>query len=147
MSDEIPPAPTDPSADPAAEEVWRLLTQVVHDTREPWKRAVTERMGMPFSRFRILVRLLPGPQQLKELARIATMDAPATTVVVNDLEERGLVARDTDPADRRSKLVTITEAGRAAVAHGQNTPDPPPASLTSLAPAQLRALRDLLRLL
>ncbi len=141
MSDELP------STEPTPEEVWRLMTHVVQDTRDPWKRAVAERMGMPFSRFRVLRRLLPGPLQLKELARSAAMDAPATTVVVNDLEERGLVAREMDPADRRSKLVTLTDAGRAAIAHALATPDPPPPALAGLTPGQLRTLRDLLGLL
>ncbi|MEU6565063.1 MarR family winged helix-turn-helix transcriptional regulator [Nocardia nova] len=141
MSDEPP------STDPTPDEVWHLLTHVVHDSRDPWKRAVAERMGMPFSRFRVLRRLLPGPLPLKELARSAAMDAPATTVVVNDLEDRGLVARELDPADRRSKRVTVTEAGRAMVAHALATPDPPPPALATLTPAQLRTLRDLLGLL
>ncbi|WP_280270135.1 MarR family winged helix-turn-helix transcriptional regulator [Nocardia wallacei] len=115
------------------------------DTRDQWKRAVVERTGMPFSRIRVLRRLRPGPMTVKELAHAATMDAPATTVTVNDLEERGLVVREIDPADRRSKLVSITETGRAVLADALATPDPAPDSLTTLSPTDLRALRDLLR--
>ncbi|WP_227982657.1 MarR family winged helix-turn-helix transcriptional regulator [Nocardia spumae] len=147
MLDEPPSPQPVSSAAPTPEEVWLLLTHIVQDTRDPWKRAVTERIGMPFSRFRVLRRLLPGPLQLKELARSAAMDAPATTVVVNDLEQRGLVAREMDPADRRSKLVTITDAGREVVAAAKATPDPPPPTLSSLSADQLRTLRDLLGLL
>ncbi|MBO0855160.1 MAG: MarR family transcriptional regulator [Nocardia sp.] len=135
------------SEDPTPDEVWRLMSQIVIDTRDPWKRAVAERMGMPFSRIRILRRLLPGPLQLKDLARAAAMDPPAATVVVNDLEGRGLVTREPDPADRRAKRVSITDAGRVAAQRAMSTPDPAPESLSELSPKQLRTLRDLLRLL
>ncbi|MFJ1454924.1 MarR family transcriptional regulator [Nocardia sp. N2S4-5] len=143
MSDEVHTAPPEPA--PTPDEVWRLLTHLVTDTRDQWKRAVVERTGMPFSRIRILRRLRQGPMTLKDLARAATMDAPATTVTINDLEERGLVMRQTDPADRRSKLVSATESGLAVLADALATPDPAPDSLAALSPDDLRTLRDLLR--
>lgn len=140
--EDLPPGP------PASpDEVWRLLTGVVTDSRDIWKRAVVERTGMPFSRIRILRRLLPEPLPLKALARAAAMDAPATTVVVNDLEARGLVSREVAPDDRRRKLVTITAAGREVLELAMSTPDPAPPGLAALSPHQLRTLRDLLCLL
>ncbi|MBB5917307.1 DNA-binding MarR family transcriptional regulator [Nocardia transvalensis] len=133
------------SHQPTPDEVWRLLTHVVMDTRDQWKRAVVERTGMPFSRIRVLRRLRPGPMTVKDLARAVTMDAPATTVTVNDLEERGLVVRETDPADRRSKRVSATASGLEVLADALATPDPAPDSLSALSPAELRTLRDILR--
>ena len=53
---------------------------------------------------------------VKEVAAAATIDAPAATVAVNDLEDRGLVVRETDPTNRRCKLVSLTDAGRELVA-------------------------------
>ena len=50
---------------------------------------------------------------VKEVAQAATIDAPAATVAVNDLEERGLVVREIDPTNRRCKVVSLTDAGRA----------------------------------
>ncbi|MFE3983356.1 MarR family winged helix-turn-helix transcriptional regulator [Nocardia tengchongensis] len=134
-----------PDDTPTTDQVWRQLTHLVMDTRDGWKRAVVERTGMPFSRIRILRRLLPGPLTAKELARAATMDAPATTVVVNDLEERGLVTREIDPANRRTKLISLTAAGRKTVADALATPDPAPAELADLTPADLRTLHQILR--
>ncbi|MCM6772095.1 MarR family transcriptional regulator [Nocardia sp. CDC159] len=134
-----------PDDSPTPDEVWRLLTHLVMDTRDTWKRAVIERTGLPFSRIRVLRRLRSGPMTLQQLAQAATMDAPATTVTVNDLEERGLVVRAIDPGNRRSKLVSITDAGRAVVAEAAATPDPAPEPLAALPPRDLRALRDLLR--
>ena len=43
------------------------------------------------------------------------MDAPAATVAVNDLEARGLVIREIDPSNRRSKLVSLTADDGALV--------------------------------
>ncbi|WP_084161757.1 MarR family winged helix-turn-helix transcriptional regulator [Nocardia sp. BMG51109] len=115
------------------------------DTRDQWKRAVVERTGMAFSRIRVLRRLRQGPMTIKDLARATTMDAPATTVTVNDLEQRGLVVRRTDPSDRRSKLVSATESGLALLADAYATPDPAPDTLAAFSPADLAVLRDLLR--
>ncbi|WP_067541405.1 MarR family winged helix-turn-helix transcriptional regulator [Nocardia crassostreae] len=133
-----------PDDTPTPDEVWRLLTHVVMDTRDAWKRAVIERTGLPFSRIRILRRLRGGPLTVKELAHAATMDAPATTVAVNDLEERGLVVREIDAGNRRRKLVSLTEAGREVVAVALATPDPAPPRVAELSAAELRALRDVL---
>ncbi|MQY26213.1 hypothetical protein NRB56_17750 [Nocardia sp. RB56] len=131
--------------DPAvAEEVWALLGRAVADSRDQWKRSVIERTGMAFSRIRVLRRLAQGPMTVKELARAAGMDPPAATVTVNALEERELVVREIDPANRRSKLVSITPAGRALLAEALATPDPPSPALARLTPGELRTLRDLL---
>jgi DNA-binding MarR family transcriptional regulator len=135
--------PAEPPGDPVAE-VWTLLTQLVTDTRDPWKRAVIDRTGLPFSRIRALRRLLPGPLTVKQLAAAATMDAPATTVTVNDLEKRGLVVREVDPNNRRCKRVSITEAGRDMVRIALATPDPAPESLRRLSADELRTLREIL---
>ncbi len=91
------------------------MAALVIDNRDSWKRAVVEQSGLPFSRIRILKRLSRQSMSVKELARAATIDAPAATVAINDLEERGLVVRETDPTNRRSKIVSLTEAGRAMV--------------------------------
>ncbi|WP_406272661.1 MarR family transcriptional regulator [Nocardia sp. NBC_00881] len=133
-----------PADTPTPDEVWALLTHLVIDTRDQWKRAVTERTGLPFSRIRVLRRLRPGPKTVKELAHAAAMDAPAATVTVNHLEELGLVAREIDPANRRQKQVSITAAGRTVLNTALATPDPAPASITALSNEELRALHEIL---
>ncbi len=127
-----------------ADDVWRDLVSFVFDHRDGWKRAVIERSGLPFSRIRILNRLRRTPMSVKQLAEAAMIDAPAATVAVNDLEERGLVARRVDPDNRRTKVVSLTDAGRAAAAEVAAVGDPAPAALAALPDDQLVALRRIL---
>ncbi|TMS49193.1 MarR family winged helix-turn-helix transcriptional regulator [Mycobacterium sp. DBP42] len=127
-----------------ADEVWAALTTLVFDHRDRWRRAVIERTGLPFSRIRVLKRLAREPLTVKQLAYAATVDAPAATVAVNDLEERGLVVREVDPANRRSKLVSLTDDGRALLARIDEVEDPAPQALASLDAEDLEALRAIL---
>jgi DNA-binding MarR family transcriptional regulator len=124
-----------------ADEVWRAMAALVIDNRDSWKRAVVEQTGLPFSRIRILMRLNRQSMTVKELARAATIDAPAATVAVNDLEGRGLVARQTDPANRRCKVVSLTEDGRAMVRKIDAIDDPAPDVLAALDDGELKKLR------
>src|SRR4051812_49314518 len=99
-----------------ADKVWHGLTRLVMDNKDTWRRAVVTETGLPFSRVRILMRLASQPLTVKQVAAAATIDAPAATVAVNDLEDRGLVVRETDPTNRRCKLVSLTPAGREVIA-------------------------------
>lgn len=129
---------------PLADQVWRRMSTLVVDNQARWRRAVVERTGLPFSRIRILRRLAQAPMTVKQVAEAATIDAPAATVAVNDLEARGLVARRTNPDNRRCKLVSLTDAGRAVVAAIEEVDDPAPDVLAHLAVEDLEALRDVL---
>lgn len=85
------------SRDAVADQVWRAMSALVLDNKDAWRRAAVESTGLPFSRIRIVKRLSRGPMTVKEVAEMATIDAPAATVAVNDLEERGLVIREINP--------------------------------------------------
>ncbi len=124
-----------------ADEVWKDLLRFVFDNRDTWRHAVVDVSGLPFSRIRIIRRLARSPLTVKQVAEHAIMDAPAATVAVNDLEARGLVTREVDPSNRRSKLVSLTDEGRAVVAAIDAVEDPAPESLSALDDADLAALR------
>ena len=81
---------------------------------------------------------------VKQVAAAATMDAPAATVAVNDLEDRGLVVRTPEPTNRRCKVVSLTEAGREMVATIDATDDPAPDILMGIDEADLRKLQAIL---
>jgi DNA-binding MarR family transcriptional regulator len=76
----------------------------------------------------------------KEIAEAATMDAPATSVAVNDLEDRGLVLREAHPTNRRCKVISLTDEGRRMVADIDGVADPAPHPFAALSPAELKTL-------
>ena len=104
-----------------ADHIWQMMVDLVWETRGEWRRKVSDATGLPFSRARLLWRLLDEPKTLKQLADMTSSDAPATTVAVNDLEDRGLVERNPHPDNRRAKLVSLTPAGRKLVDLVQRT--------------------------
>ncbi|KUJ65390.1 MarR family transcriptional regulator [Streptomyces albus subsp. albus] len=57
-----------------------------------------------------------GPHAQRELAERLAVHASDIAKVVEDLAAAGYVARTRDPADRRRVTVTVTDAGRAALA-------------------------------
>lgn len=132
------------SRDGLADEVWRAMAGVVFDNRDGWKRAVIDRSGLPFSRIRVLRRLAAGPMTAKEIAEAATMDAPATSVAVTDLEDRGLVDRQADPKNRRCKVIQLTDEGRRVLATIDAVEDPAPPSLAQLEESDLATLQAIL---
>ncbi|HVQ49926.1 MAG TPA: MarR family transcriptional regulator [Mycobacterium sp.] len=127
-----------------ADEVWRAMAAAVIDNRDAWRRAVIEETGLPFSRIRIVRRLARRPMTVKQVAEAATIDAPAATVAVNDLEDRGLVVRKTDPTNRRCKVVSLTDAGREMVQVIDGIDDPAPDALAALDDRELKALKAII---
>jgi DNA-binding MarR family transcriptional regulator len=132
------------SRKPLADKVWHGLTRLVMDNKDTWRRAVVAETGLPLSRVRILMRLARQPLTVKKVAAAADIDAPAATVAVNDLEDRGLVVRETDPANRRCKLVSLTPAGRKLVAAVREIDDPAPPVVAAVCDKDLRTLEAIL---
>ena len=95
---------------------------------------------MSWARVRALQRLAVQPRTLSELAEQLAADRPYVTLIVDGLEERGLVQRTPHPEDRRAKLVQLTEAGRAAAARANAILDEPPAALHDAPDEDLEAL-------
>jgi MarR family 2-MHQ and catechol resistance regulon transcriptional repressor len=72
--------------------------------------------GLTGGQFGVLETLYHlGPLSISEIARKHLMSRNNFTVVVGNLERRGLVAREPDERDRRAVRVTLTDAGRALV--------------------------------
>ena len=122
----------------AASRAWRTMSDLVLDQNR--KAAVSEALGLSFARVRALRRLAARPHTLRELAAELLADPPYVTLIVDDLEERGLVQRTPHPQDRRAKLVQLTDAGRAAAARADAILDTPPDALVGLSAEDLAAL-------
>jgi DNA-binding MarR family transcriptional regulator len=88
------------------------------------------------------------PLTQRELATLLELDPSQVVALVDELVERGLVARDVDERDRRRRLVRASAPGRevhrraAALAAEAER-----ASLAALSPEEREVLRALLRTL
>ena len=81
-----------------------------------------------------------GPLTMRELATALGTDASYTTLVVDDLENRGLVVRAARTGDRRVKQVVITAGGRREARRAERMLASPPAPVQALPDADLAAL-------
>ena len=91
----------------------------------------------------------PKPQRLGELGRHLMLSQPGLSRLVERLVERGLLARQPDPADARATLLSLTEEGRAVQrrvgrAHASSVADAMSARLTPIQMSTLAALATLL---
>ena len=130
--------------DPAlARRTWRALSELALDRDR--KVAVADVLGLSWTRVLAVRRLAVGPQTQRELAERLSADPPYVTLMVDDLEKRGLVRRKPHPTDRRAKLVELTASGRSAAARADAILDEPPAELCGVPDADLEAVLRVLK--
>jgi DNA-binding MarR family transcriptional regulator len=87
----------------------RRVTKLYDDALAP--------IGLGVNQFSILVRLnLVGPSTIQDLARLLVMDRSTLGHLLRPLEKRGFVTLEVSKQDRRSRMIALTEAGKAAVA-------------------------------
>jgi len=121
-----------------ARRAWRAMSDLVLDHDR--KVAVSHALDLSWARVLVLRRLAEQPLTLSALAERMASDPPYVTLMVDDLEQRGLVQRKPHPGDRRAKLVKLTAAGRGAAARADAMLDEPPAALRELPARDLAAL-------
>jgi DNA-binding MarR family transcriptional regulator len=87
----------------------------------------------------------PGPVRLCDLNRHVLLSQPALSRLADRLAGRGLVERRPDPADGRSVLLSLTEAGRAVQRQigRQHARGVARAMTAGLDPAELRQLETI----
>jgi DNA-binding MarR family transcriptional regulator len=121
-----------------ARRAWRAMSALVQD--QDRKVAVSEALGVSWARVLLLRLLAAEPKTLRTIAEWLAADAPYVTLMVDDLERRGLARRKPHPEDRRAKLVQLTAAGRAAAARAEAILDEPPAALRDVSDKDLAVL-------
>src|SRR5882762_3084486 len=74
-------------------------------------------LGLTNGQFSLLMSLnRPAPPAMGAVASLLAMDRTTLTAALKPLERRGLVKVTADPADKRSRLMTLTSAGRGLLA-------------------------------
>lgn len=86
---------------------------------EPRLLALWRATGVTFGQRRVLRQLRDGPRAAGAVAASLGVAAPTLTRHLLALEQRGLVARSTDPADRRRVMVALTSSGRRSLANNR----------------------------
>jgi MarR family transcriptional regulator for hemolysin len=93
--------------------------------------AIRERTGQPRARWQTLAALAfsDGPIATIELAERMAVQWPSLIRTLDGLEAEGLVERRINPADKRSRRVTITDKGLAVFREVKAVLDPTRAAL------------------
>ncbi|MGC4771748.1 MarR family winged helix-turn-helix transcriptional regulator [Micromonospora sp. DT44] len=110
------------------------------------EHALTDFPGGPRG-FQVLTASVNGPGRNQgAIAEELGIDRTVLTYLIDDLERPGFVARRADPSDRRSRIVDVTDAGRAAWEQRREALRRVEAHLLgSLTPTESTTLRTLLQ--
>ncbi|WP_026304203.1 MarR family winged helix-turn-helix transcriptional regulator [Kaistia granuli] len=74
-------------------------------------------VGLTSGQFSLLMSLnRPQPPTIGSVAALLAMDRTTLTANLKPLERQGFLTVTVDPADRRGRLLALTDAGRAALA-------------------------------
>jgi DNA-binding MarR family transcriptional regulator len=134
-----PPPPHDLPA-----EAWQLMRQFVEANNHNERLRAQLNLGAGSGRIRVLYLLREQPMTLAQLADAHGVDRPYATIIVDKLEQLGFVERRPHPSDRRSKVVSLTPAGRAAADTAERILSEPPPALRALTTEQVTQLTGLL---
>lgn len=86
---------------------------MIHHGRFPYARLYSEDCSLESEQCEMDRKNLKQDVTVSELASKLSISLPAVSKMIGVLEERGLVKRYTDKADRRNKYVRLTEKGKA----------------------------------
>lgn len=107
---------------PECLQAWMALCEVVDRVRVALNRDLQRGAGLTLAENLVLcqVAMAPGKRlRMVDIAGLLTIGKSAVTKTVDRLEERGLIARERDSADRRTVYATPTAAGEKAFAAAQ----------------------------
>jgi DNA-binding MarR family transcriptional regulator len=135
-----------PRKSSAASEAWRYLAELMFsDASRNRFLTACQVAGLSPPQLKALLSLQSGQlQPMRALAVGWKCDASWVTGIVDGLEERGYVERQTHPTDRRVKVVAITPLGEKAKGKALECLYEPPPSLEVLTVTEQRQLRDLM---
>lgn len=125
-------------------ELFGLLEQTARNLRQIQRQTVSE-AGLTPAQYSVLHLLWQQDERpFKDFAD-ALLCTPATiTGIIDTLERKGLVKRKPNPADRRSLLATLTDAGRALQGSTPNLDRVYDSCCSELTPLEARQLAFLL---
>ncbi|MFJ4678405.1 MULTISPECIES: MarR family winged helix-turn-helix transcriptional regulator [unclassified Kitasatospora] len=133
-----------PAADPITLEVVDLMARLVGLFHREYEEAAAAR-SLTGAQAKVLALLRRGPMPMRHIAQTLSCEPSNITGIVDRLEGRGFVTRESDPQDRRVKLVVATESGRSASTELRESLNFAREPLAALDGDERARLRDLLR--
>src|ERR1700730_6712351 len=110
------PEPIAPGSLTFQASTWYLLAMAGSQARHLWADMLAQRQVSP-RHFKVLRALgESGPLCQHQLAELIAMDPRNAVPLIDSLAERGLLAREVHPADRRRRVLTLTAGGQQLAA-------------------------------
>jgi DNA-binding MarR family transcriptional regulator len=129
----------------SARRAWTIMRQFVdeHSRHDDLTEALGFSLGA--GRGKVLFQLRGGPRTHRQLAELNNTTGPYISLIIDKLEEHGLVQRGPHPDDRRRKLVSLTPHGQDAIAAAEAILYRPPEAISTLTNQELEHLVELLQ--
>src|SRR5579871_3599618 len=126
-----------PRAVSAAREAWQCVAELFMSQEMQHRfHEACEAADLTPPQLKALISLERGPAaSMRALAEGWRCDASWVTGIVDGLEQRGYVERQTHPTDRRVKVVALTPLGQKAKGRALERLYEPPASFSALTPS------------
>jgi DNA-binding MarR family transcriptional regulator len=106
------PEPMSPGKLTFQASTWHLLALAGAQARHLWAEMLAQLQVSP-SQFKVLQALgESGPLRQYEVADLIGVDPRNAVPLIDSLADRGLLAREIDPADRRRRVLTLTARGQ-----------------------------------
>src|SRR6266581_4234115 len=126
-------------------EAWQLLVKFFFTQRADLPVLASEFELSP-AQCHVLHLIEPDrPIPMGRIAEALSCDASNVTGLIDRLESRGLVRRQTSAADRRVKVLELTRAGTRLRSTVMERMTKPPESLHRLSPEEQRTLVEILK--
>ncbi len=109
MATDIAQAPA-----PLASDLCWLLSRASHGLTTEFTAAL-EDLGISPRAHAVLTTAMCGERSQSEIARLVGLDKTTMVVTVDELEAAGLAERRSSSADRRARVIAVTDAGKRKV--------------------------------
>jgi MarR family transcriptional regulator, 2-MHQ and catechol-resistance regulon repressor len=104
-----------PDSDASATRLWLILSRANRAIAQNAINSVSG-LGLGLSDFAVLEVLLhKGPLPVSTIGKKVLLTSGSITTAIDRLESKELVRRTADPADLRSRIVELTQAGRRLI--------------------------------
>lgn len=104
----------DPLVEQIGHGLWKMQRKIVSGM------ALHQEMGLTFPQFALLNMVgFEGKSRVVQLAEKMEVKPSAITVMLDRLEQMGLITREQDESDRRAVVVSVTDKGQKVREEGQ----------------------------